>query len=120
MTQVIVLPVVNGELPSRAAIDKQHSLMVEGAANADGTWKKGWEPKLLQCFIRKAPHAVYTVVHNVNRNYALSMSLVKPEPGIKLEVLEQTKKDFTFRIIDEKEDFIDWSFRFAMSILIDG
>ena len=53
----------------------------EGACNADGSFKKGWQPPG-QWYVRVNASGKYTVVHNQNRlDYALSCSLLKDTHG---------------------------------------
>jgi len=91
--------------------------MIEGAANSDGTWKKGWEPTV-QSFIRKEDIGDYVVVHNLNKlNYAVSVSLVTPQPGT-LMITDQTDVSFRLKLTRDKAPF-DADFRFAISIIGD-
>lgn len=51
----------------------------EGACNADGSFKRGWQPPG-QWYVRKEGPGKYTVVHNQNRlDYGLSCSLLKED-----------------------------------------
>jgi hypothetical protein len=117
MTKIVVTEIKDGKKPSNKEIKKQLSKMIEGAANKDGTWKKGWQPALLQSYIKRLGEGKYEVVHNLNNNkYALSISTIKGEGGCFL--LEQNNISFIFEI--KKGDAnIDADFRFAMSV-IDG
>lgn len=110
---------MNGtELPTREQIIKKQSEMIEGACNADGSWKRGWEPALIQCYVKKDETGVYTVVHNINKtNYSLSISPIKVECNHKIR--HQGPYSFTFEAWDQEKNPIDIPFRFAISVLGD-
>lgn len=118
MSKVIVTKVKDGKKPSKTEINNKITQMIEGAANADGSWKKGWQPSLLQCYIKKDEVGVYTVVHNLERkDYSLSLSPIKVECNYK--ILWQGALSFTFEARDSEQNLIDIPFRFAMSIIGD-
>lgn len=88
----------------------------EGACNADGSFKKGWQPPG-QWYVRKEGAGKYTVVHNQNRiDYGVSASLLKDDKGtIKVSDL----KDVSFLIeIRCGETAVDLPFRFTMGLRV--
>ena len=112
MTQVVA---TLAEKMAQSKIKLVKSL--EGAANKDGTWKKGWEPTV-QSFIRKEGTGDYVVVHNINRlDYSLSVSLVPSQPGT-ISISDQTDVSFRVKFTRGKEPF-DSDFRFAIGIIGD-
>lgn len=116
MTKVIVVKIKDGERPSKKQINSQLSKMIEGAANEDGSWKRGWEPALLQCYIKKEDVGVYTFVHNLDRlDYSLNLSPIKMQ--CKYSIIHQGRHSFTFEAKDNEDNYIDIPFRFAISIV---
>lgn len=110
MTQ-IVATLLDKSSPKEAQLKLFQS--IEGAANADGSWKKGWEPGI-QTFVRKEGMGDYVIVHNLNRlDYSLSVSLLT-QPG-SFEISEQREVSFRLKTTLNKEPF-DSAFRFAISI----
>lgn len=115
MTEVLIIPLKDGKIPSQAEILKQRLLMIEGACNADGTWKEGWKPLLNQCDLIKLELGKWKFIHNVNTlQYSVSASLIKTTGNINL--LELNKNDFVVEIKNSNGDNFDLPFRFAMSI----
>jgi hypothetical protein len=91
----------------------------EGACNADGSFKQGWQPPG-QWFVRKEGPGKYVVVHNQNRiDYAVSSSLLKNDVGT---IKVRNMKDVSFDIeISRNEVPIDLPFRFHIGFrVIDG
>lgn len=115
MTSVVVAPVVSGEPPTLKEAQKILQRVVEGAVNKNCTWKQGWEPNLIQSFVKRLEEGKYQVFHNLsNPSYALSLSLVG-SPG-NIQVIEQDKDYFTVLIKDGDQKIFDCDFRFAMCI----
>lgn len=88
----------------------------EGACNADGSFKKGWQPPG-QWYVRREGPGKYVVIHNQNRtDYAVSSSLLKDDKGaIKVTNLKDVSFDLN---IDRNGDPIDLAFRFTISFRV--
>lgn len=118
MTQVIIVPLNGTKRPDRKLTLDQLSKMVEGACNIDGSWRQGWEPSLVQCYLRKEDLGVYTIVHNINKlNYSLSVSLIKSSGNIVIK--DQSANSFTIETWPDSK-LQDCAFRFAISVLNDN
>lgn len=114
MTQIVIVPLDGTKRPKSTEILSQLSKMIEGACNEDGSWKQGWEPNLVQCYVRKDGVGLYTVVHNVNNlSYSLSVALVKASGNI--SILDQNANSFTIETKPDNETK-DCAFRFAISV----
>lgn len=84
---------------------------LEGACNADGTFKRGWEPTV-QSSVRKEGVGNYVIIHNLNDvQYSLSVSLLS-QPGT-FEVSEQSDVSFRLKTYLDKEP-TDFNFRFSI------
>ena len=117
MTQVVMLEMKNIERPTEKDTLSQLSQMIEGACNEDGSWKKGWQPNLIQTYVRHEDVGKYVVVHNLNNNrYSLSVSLIKANGNIAISDMN----DISFRIdISISGEAKDCGFRFAISVIGD-
>ena len=116
---LIAAEVKDGKVISGKDAAIKLSKTIEGAAHADGTWQKTWEPKLLQSFCRKEADGVYTVVHNLNTlKYSVSLSVIKSNGGCFIK--EMGPVSFTFEIRDENQQLVSKSFHFAISLINDN
>ena len=115
MTKVVAIELENGKVPSASKIKKKISKMIEGALNANGSWKRGWEPVLLQAYMRREEEGVYTYVHNLNRSdYSLSHNTLH---GGGTFIRNMGPVSFTIETRDENQELKDLDWRFALNII---
>ena len=117
MTHVVVVELKDRKMPDAKVIKRKIAKMIEGAVNADGSWKKGWEPALLQCYMRKEGDGIYTFVHNLNRaDYSLSHNTLR-EGGTFIRYMGDVS--FTVETHDKDQNLVDLDWRFALNIIGD-
>lgn len=114
MTKVVVLQLKDGVKPSLSEIKKHEQKTYDGAANKDGSWKKGWNP-FIQGFVRKEELGVYTIIHNLKtKNYSVSVSLIDQLGSF--EIQEVGEVSFKLKIKYNNEP-IDSEFRFSIFLM---
>lgn len=113
MTKIIVIEVdkETNKIPQQT-INYGLSRMIEGACNADGSWKRGWQPPG-QSYVRLNSQGNYTVVHNQNRtDYSVSVSLINSIGSIEIKNLTDVSFDVEIKL---ENNLANIPFRFAMS-----
>jgi hypothetical protein len=115
MTKVVVSNLIDGKV-SKTEQKRKAKLVYEGAANKDGSYKKGWCPFIQSAIIRNAP-GIYTVIHNLKTNkYSISAGLIKDQGSYELSEITDVSFKLSIKINDEPTDA---DFRFCIS-LMDG
>lgn len=117
MTKIIVIEVdkSTNKIPQQT-INYGLDRMIEGACNADGSWKKGWQPPG-QAYIRVNSPGKYTVVHNQNRlDYSVSAALINSIGTLTVNNLTDVSFDVTIQL--DKDNFANIPFRFAMNFTV--
>lgn len=111
MTKIVVVEVDKGKLkvePIYYGLNR----MMEGACNADGSWKKGWQLPG-QSYVRLNSSGHYTVVHNLNRiDYSVSASLINSIGTVEIENLTDVSFDIKISLNNEPANI---AFRFAIN-----
>lgn len=90
------------------------SKVMEGACNADGSWKRGWQLPT-QSGVKHESVGVYTVTHNLGTlKYAASATKLSPMGGAKF--IELSVNTAVIEIRDENQELQDSAFRFALNM----
>lgn len=115
MTKIVIIEVdKQTNRIDQSILDRTINKMLEGACNADGSWKIGWQLPG-QTGVRVNSQGNYTVIHNLNRlDYGVSVSLIKSEGTIETKNLTDVSFDVEIKL---GENLANLPFRFAINFV---